>query len=706
MQIEINNKAVLKTAGKYVAEDITIIAKGGNLPQLFAPSISLSGNTLTITPNTSNGGFSTDYSIYDGSTFVKTVTTTTVDLSTVFAESTIQHTVTVQATADNFQNSEASNSVTYANLKTYSITTVLTGFTASASNPTSIKTGEQKSLSFTLNDGYEFPESNPTVTGASFVSWSSSGVLVIKNPTANVTITIEATPLPAKLATPTNVTADDTTVSWDEVTNATSYDVYVDGAVYDTVTDSVSHTLTFPSSGLTVTVNNNTVTSPYTLQDGDEISIQSVGKFAIICNGDSYTDRTVDIQDFYNTDIVLQVGAANPVPTNLSILWHASEQPTPSYVIYAGTYKFIDNLKAGSKETLSELVNFVYNVTYTTMLIQNFNDASSLIVTYKGVTATGGAIRFVAYKNGAWTNEGVKTITFLSNQSVSPTFYKWAITDGNLVKQGSVSGEFWVINKQNITLPETSLTGNFISNDLNFNRIKHTDNILQYNNTNVYNTETGWYDEKLRTIYFKNAASGNMLTWLQANGVKQTEPTSETWLLNETVSTNINSFVFDFVSNNTNFKGIIAYDADTDYTLSYLVTTDFSQPQTEVYDENGVWKNQAFRTIILTEPATGDLLTWLQANGTKQEGGVTDLVTFTIETCVNQEIKQYTDCQGEAGMLFSEWLTSSYNTHNITYPVTDEECAPGYVPIALPDEQTIPGENGSLSLITMASVEF
>ena len=236
MQIEVNNKAVLKTAGKYVVEDITIIAKGSNLPQLFAPSISLSGNTLTITPNASNGGFSTDYSIYDGSTFVKTISTTTIDLSTVFAEGTTQHTVTVQATADNFQNSAASNSVTYANIKTYSITAVLTGFTASAQNPTSINTGEQKSLSFTLNDGYEFPESNPTVTGASFVSWSSSGVLVIKNPTANVTITITATKLPDKLATPTNVTVDGTTVSWDEVTNATSYDIYVDNVVYETIT--------------------------------------------------------------------------------------------------------------------------------------------------------------------------------------------------------------------------------------------------------------------------------------------------------------------------------------------------------------------------------------------------------------------------------------------------------------------------------------
>lgn len=256
MQIEVNNKAVLKTAGKYVAEDITIIAKGGNLPQLFAPAISLSGNTLTITPNASNGGFSTDYSIYDGSTFVKTVTITTVDLSTVFAESTTVHTVTVQATADNFQNSAASNSVTYANIKTYTISTAVTGFTPSASNPTSINTGEQKTLNFTLQDGYEFPDDTPTITGASLVSWTSSGALTIKNPTANVTITITATKLPDKLATPQNVTADGTTVSWDEVEHATSYDVYVDGAVYETITDIYTDCITFTgeSSDFTLSI--------------------------------------------------------------------------------------------------------------------------------------------------------------------------------------------------------------------------------------------------------------------------------------------------------------------------------------------------------------------------------------------------------------------------------------------------------------------
>ena len=40
-------------------------------------------------------------------------------------------------------------------------------------------------------------------------------------------------------------------------------------------------------------------------------------------------------------------------------------------------------------------------------------------------------------------------------------------------------------------------------------------------------------------------------------------------------------------------------------------------------------------------------------------------------------------------MSFSAWIASAYNAYNITYPVTDEECALDYVPMAVPDGQTI-----------------
>ena len=44
--------------------------------------------------------------------------------------------------------------------------------------------------------------------------------------------------------------------------------------------------------------------------------------------------------------------------------------------------------------------------------------------------------------------------------------------------------------------------------------------------------------------------------------------------------------------------------------LTYSLTTDNTPP---------TWTNEAYRTIILDEPATGDFLTWLQKNAVKQE---------------------------------------------------------------------------------------
>lgn len=39
---------------------------------------------------------------------------------------------------------------------------------------------------------------------------------------------------------------------------------------------------------------------------------------------------------------------------------------------------------------------------------------------------------------------------------------------------------------------------------------------------------------------------------------------------------------------------------------------------TSVMADTASWVNQAYRTITFLEPPTGDLLTWLQANGVKQ----------------------------------------------------------------------------------------
>lgn len=81
-------------------------------PTLNAPSISISGTTLTITNPASNGNFVTSYTLYNGSTAITTTTSKTIDLST-YITTAGTYTLTVKAKGTNFNDSASSNSVTY-----------------------------------------------------------------------------------------------------------------------------------------------------------------------------------------------------------------------------------------------------------------------------------------------------------------------------------------------------------------------------------------------------------------------------------------------------------------------------------------------------------------------------------------------------------------------------------------------------------------
>lgn len=90
---------------------------------------------------------------------------------------------------------------------------------------------------------------------------------------------------------------------------------------------------------------------------------------------------------------------------------------------------------------------------------------------------------------------------------------------------------------------------------------------------------------------------------------------TETWVLNETLSGVTGAgktYNCSFVSNGVNYSSI-QLDPDKAYEdeLRYDSTT--------VYYYN--WNNQVYRTITFATAPTGDLLTWLEANGTKQGGG-------------------------------------------------------------------------------------
>lgn len=200
-----NNKAKEVTA--YVHDGVNWHNLDGEitLTKLYAPKISISGKTLTITNDGRNGSKVTNYKVYNGSTLLTTVTATTLDLTTVITANGTYN-ISVIATGTGYTDSDSSNVVEY-NWGVYNITTNLTNVTANANNPTTVSTVASSTLTFTASTGYNLPD-NVTVTGAEFTWTKSSGTLVLSNPTSNVSITVAGVAISRTItATLTNVTA-------------------------------------------------------------------------------------------------------------------------------------------------------------------------------------------------------------------------------------------------------------------------------------------------------------------------------------------------------------------------------------------------------------------------------------------------------------------------------------------------------------------
>lgn len=179
--------------GKTLSEVTVITAVESEKPTLNAPTISLSNSTLTITNTATNGNFVTSYRIFNGSSELAVVTSTTVNLSTLLTE-TGTYSITVKASAPNFNNSAASNAVEYIvqAAQKYTITVTNTGnqdITFAQNGKTLTTVGGSASGSFeaeagtvTSNTGWALYMTNATVC--------TGGVTVDSDTSTSPTFTI------------------------------------------------------------------------------------------------------------------------------------------------------------------------------------------------------------------------------------------------------------------------------------------------------------------------------------------------------------------------------------------------------------------------------------------------------------------------------------------------------------------------------------
>lgn len=160
------------------------------LPTLNAPTISLSNSTVTITNPVTNGSFVSGYDVYKDGTLLTSITLATVDLSTLITDSGT-YTITVKAKGTNFNESVASNSVSYVVQSiSYTVSVNLEQYADSISvydgqNDStgiilgSVSGGETKS--FNITSGYLYIHSSGGSTGSHKTGTLSGGISLIED---------------------------------------------------------------------------------------------------------------------------------------------------------------------------------------------------------------------------------------------------------------------------------------------------------------------------------------------------------------------------------------------------------------------------------------------------------------------------------------------------------------------------------------------
>lgn len=94
---------------------------------------------------------------------------------------------------------------------------------------------------------------------------------------------------------------------------------------------------------------------------------------------------------------------------------------------------------------------------------------------------------------------------------------------------------------------------------------------------------------------------------------------AETWVLNATIRFPSSALSGTFTSNGTSFTGIAKrYSGATKEDLVYNVASTGPSHNSKIVYQNGSWINDAYRTLVFDTAPSGNMLTWLQANGVKQ----------------------------------------------------------------------------------------
>ena len=187
--------------------------------------------------------------------------------------------------------------------------------------------------------------------------------------------------------------------------------------------------------------------------------------------------------------------------------------------------------------------------------------------------------------------------------------------------------------KDNVTLIDIDQAIEFTSNNTQYAIIKSNEGRAVITYTASYSDAVyingAWTNEAYKTIILATdqQVSADFYEWAITGGNLVAQPTGETWLLDENLTlSDSNGFTgIDFISNSIEYDYIGWYtDSETNnITMYYLRKSDNYQQKVYVRARTpgspAGWINgEAYRTLAFITAPSGDLLTWLQSNATKQ----------------------------------------------------------------------------------------
>ena len=230
------------------------------------------------------------------------------------------------------------------------------------------------------------------------------------------------------------------------------------------------------------------------------------------------------------------------------------------------------------------------------------------------------------YTQGKYCAENIVVTPVLEEVSVTPTTAKQT-KEPSAGKAGISKVTVSAIQTEEKTVTEngdvTPTSGKYLSKvTVNVSSIKEVSTAAEMNALlvaeNVGNAYkfTGTTDDTYTNgdIYEVVQESGSVKFKVYAP--YQPISTGETWVLNDHLGTNELSFTsVNFTSNQIAFEGISRTRTGYDDVLAYR---GFDKINTiECYIDSS-WVDEAYRTITFETAPTGELLTWLQSNATKQ----------------------------------------------------------------------------------------